>query len=138
MTTTQGSCLCGAITFAVSLPSRWVAHCHCGMCQKSAGAAFVTWVGVSDDDCHIHDPQSQLQWYRSSPEAQRGFCKTCGSTLLFKSSRWPGEIHITLANFQKPVDKTPQVHAFWESHVDWITIDDDLPRKTSVQIFGEK
>ena len=137
MTTASGNCLCGAIEFAIELPSNWIAHCHCTMCQKSGGAAFVTWVGVAKNRFAIRDPDNQLQWFQSSPEAQRGFCKQCGSTLFFQSSRWPDEIHITLSNFQTPLDRTPQVHAFWDTHVDWVSFDDDLPRKTAMQIFDK-
>lgn len=137
MTTARGNCLCGAIEFTGALPSRWVAHCHCSMCQKTAGSAFVTWVGVEESRCNIHDPQEQLQWFQSSPEALRGFCRQCGSTLFFKSSRWPDELHVTLANFQTPVDKAPQLHAFWDTHVDWLAFVDDLPRKTAQQILDK-
>ncbi len=135
MTSASGNCLCGAIQFTIELPSNWVAHCHCTMCQKNGGAAFVTWVGVAKNRFEIRDSDNQLQWFQSSPEAQRGFCKQCGSTLFFQSSRWPDEIHITLSNFQTPLDKTPQVHAFWDTHVDWFNFDDQLPHKTAKQIF---
>ncbi|MEO6173223.1 MAG: GFA family protein [Arenimonas sp.] len=137
MTPAHGNCLCGAIRFTAKLPSRWVAHCHCTMCQQTGGSAFITWVGLEEQRCQIHDPQNQLQWYQSSDEAQRGFCKRCGSTLFFKSSRWPDEIHVALSNFQTPVDKAPQVHAFWDTHVDWVVLNDDLPRRTGQQIFEE-
>ena len=34
-----GSCLCGAVRFEVTLPSKFCAHCHCGNCRKAHGAA---------------------------------------------------------------------------------------------------
>jgi hypothetical protein len=137
MSTARGNCLCGVIEFTAQLPCRWVAHCHCTMCQKAGGSCFVTWVGLDESRCSIHDPENQLHWYQSSKEAQRGFCKVCGSSLFFKSSRWPAEIHVTLSNFQTPVDKAPQVHVFWDTHVDWVVLDDDLPRKTELEIFTQ-
>ena len=42
----RGQCLCGAVAFTAALPSKWVAHCHCTLCQRAHGAAFVTWVGM--------------------------------------------------------------------------------------------
>lgn len=73
-----------------------------------------------------------LAWYRSSDLGERGFCSRCGSTLLFRSGRWPGELHLTLANFLDPVDRAPQGHVFWVSHVDWVQLDeaDGLPRNS--------
>ena len=137
MNSAYGNCLCGSITFRAQLPSRWVAHCHCTMCQKAGGSAFVTWVGMEESKVAIHDPKKQLNWFSSSSEAKRGFCNTCGTPLFFKSIRWMDEIHITLANFQTPIDKSPQVHAFWDTHVNWVALNDDLPRKTAEQIFNE-
>lgn len=113
----------------MQFPSKWVAHCHCSQCQHSHGAAFVTWVGVNDYQLSIHDAQQSLKWFPSLPEAERGFCSNCGSSLFFRSPRWPGEIHVARANFCEPVDRNPQIHAYYDTHVSWVTINDDLPKK---------
>lgn len=134
MSPAHGRCLCGDIRFTVDLPSLWVAHCHCTMCRRQSGAAFVTWVGMDENRSRIDDPRQQLRWYTSSPGAERGFCQRCGSSLLFRSSRWPGELHITLANFDAPVDRAPQAHVFWDTHVDWVQLGDGLPRKLAAEV----
>jgi hypothetical protein len=134
ITTARGNCLCGGITFSVALPSLWVAHCHCTLCQKNSGAAFVTWAGFDETLCRILDTSSQLQWYQSTDDAQRGFCKRCGSVLFFRSRRWPNELHITLSNFETSIDAVPQMHVFWETHVNWISLKDNLPRKSSDEV----
>ena len=134
MNPAHGHCLCGAVTFIAELPSKWVAHCHCTMCQRSGGSAFITWVGLDDAACHIEDPEQRLHWYGSSSGAERGFCSVCGSTLFFRSQRWAGEIHVTLANIDTAIDRAPQIHAFWDTHVDWVVLGDDLPRKVEAQI----
>jgi len=41
--TVTGSCLCGAVAFAVDLPTAVCAHCHCTQCRRAHGAAYVTW-----------------------------------------------------------------------------------------------
>lgn len=131
MTTSHGGCLCGAVGFQAQWPSKWVAHCHCSMCRRAHGAAFVTWVGMEAGRCRIDDTAGTLRWFASSPGAERGFCERCGSTLFFRSGRWPDELHIALANFADPVDRAPAVHAFWDTHVDWVKLDpsDGLARK---------
>jgi hypothetical protein len=133
MDTVDGRCLCGDIRFHAQLPSLWVAHCHCTLCRRSAGAAFVTWVGLDEQRCRIDDPQRCLRWYHSSARAERGFCSQCGSSLFFRSPRWPGQLHVTLASFDGPVDRAPQAHVFWDTHVDWVQLDpgDGLPRKSA-------
>jgi hypothetical protein len=136
MSKASGRCLCGGLAFEAALPSKWVAHCHCSMCRRGSGAAFVTWVGLEAANSRIEDPHGLLHWYRSSAQGERGSCSRCGTPLFFRSARWPGELHVTLANFDGPVDRAPQLHVFWDSHVDWVRLDpnDGLPRKTAVQV----
>lgn len=124
-----GGCLCGAVRFEADLPSLWVAHCHCSMCRRANSAAFVTWVGVRADAVRWHDPEQQRRLYKSSAAAERSFCGRCGSPLSFESTRWPGEVHLLRAAFATPIDREPQGHAFYDSHVDWFTVNDDLPKK---------
>jgi hypothetical protein len=125
----SGKCLCGAVAFSMEFPSNWVAHCHCTMCQRAHGAAFVTWVSAADTRVSIQDSAGCLRWHASSPEAQRGFCSRCGSSLFFRSTKWPGEIHIALANFTDSVDRAPQVHGYYGTHVSWFEPRDELPKK---------
>lgn len=131
MSSGRGSCLCGAVTFSLAWPSKWVAHCHCSMCRRAHGAAFVTWVGVESGQFSLEDPDGLLRWYTSSPGAERGFCSRCGSSMLFRSERWPGEMHVAVANLDEGADRAPMAHVFWDTHVDWADVDsrDGLPRK---------
>lgn len=87
MTTASGRCLCGDLRFTATLPSKWMAHCHCTLCQRAHGAGVVTWVGFGHDRVALDDPQGRLRWYESTPGAERGFCTRCGSTLFFRSRR---------------------------------------------------
>ncbi len=131
MATGHGQCLCGAVQFTLDWPSKWVAHCHCSMCRRAHGAAYVTWVGVEARRFTLHDPRGALRWYASSPGAERGFCSMCGSSMLFRSERWPGEMHVVVANLDDGADRAPSAHVFWDTHVDWADVDpnDGLPRK---------
>ena len=130
MTSTRGTCLCGDLQFEAQLPTQWVAHCHCSLCQRAHGAPVVTWVGFQADQVHIVDPHARLQWYESTPGAERGFCRRCGTTLFFRSQRWAGELHIVRSNFDGPVDREPQMHVYFDTHAPWLPLaDDDLLRK---------
>ena len=130
MTSTRGTCLCGDLQFEAQLPTQWVAHCHCSLCQRAHGAPVVTWVGFQADQVRIVDPHARLQWYESTPGAERGFCRRCGTTLFFRSQRWAGELHIVRSNFDGPVDREPQMHVYFDTHALWLPLaDDGLPRK---------
>jgi hypothetical protein len=49
----RGSCLCGAVTYEISGSFKVMGNCHCSICRKANGAAFVTW-GI------VH--RSQFRW----------------------------------------------------------------------------
>ena len=124
-----GGCLCGAVRFKVTPPTKWCAHCHCSLCRRAHGAAFVTWFGVDKALFELVSGADVIGWYQSTSEARRGFCSRCGSTMLFESERWADETHIVLACMDGPIDRMPQGHVFYDSHVDWITLGDDLGRR---------
>ncbi len=126
----SGSCLCGAVSFTATLPSKWVAHCHCTRCQRAHGAPFVTWAGFAASQVAVAGAES-LRWHVSEQGGSRGFCGNCGSPMFFKSERWAGELHIARALFHAPIDREPQAHVFDETRVPWVHLADDLPRKRS-------
>ena len=49
----SGSCFCGAVQYTFALPSLFAGHCHCSMCRRIHGAAYVTWVGVSKESLSV-------------------------------------------------------------------------------------
>ncbi len=128
METVTGSCYCGEVRFEATLPSKFCAHCHCNNCRRAHGAAFVTWVGFKDEQVRIVSGEERLGRYRTETDATRSFCTTCGTTLFFSSPRWGGETHVTRASIHDPIDREPSSHVYFDRHVPWITIDDDLKR----------
>ncbi len=125
-----GRCLCGAVRFAFDEPVGGSAHCHCSMCREAHGAAYVTWIVTYEKSFEITTGEDRLKWYDSSEEAQRGFCADCGSTLFFRSSLCPGEVHVTRANLETDTPVEAAYHCFWDEHVPWIEVSDDLPKLT--------
>lgn len=123
-----GGCLCGAVRFEVSPPTKWCAHCHCSLCRRAHGAAFVTWFGVDRSRFALVAGEDRLTWFHSTPSAQRGFCSRCGSTIFFESENWPGEIHIALALMDAAIDREPAAHVFFDTHVSWFEVNDGLRR----------
>ena len=129
----HGNCLCGAVRFTAHLPCKWVVHCHCTRCQRAHGAAFVTWVGFDEMQVQIHDTQHTLRWFTAAEHghSQRGFCAQCGSPMFFRSERYPNELHIARALFTSPIDRAPESHVYYDTHVSWIDGMDALPKEST-------
>jgi hypothetical protein len=124
---TQGSCLCGSVTFTLRLPSKWMVHCHCTRCQRAHGSAFVTWVGADTEQVDIVDATNALSWFREPSGSRRGFCSHCGSPMFFRSLTAAGETHIARALFTRALDREPGSHVHYDTHVDWVTVAEPLP-----------
>ena len=82
MSNKTGSCLCGAVKFEITGPLRPVIACHCLQCRKQTGT-YMSATATKDEYFRLTE-QRGLKWYRSSPEARRGFCGECGSVLFWK------------------------------------------------------
>lgn len=124
----HGSCFCGTVRFAFTLPTLFCGHCHCSMCRRSHGAGYVTWIGVSTPQFSLTAGQDQLSVFVSSEHGKRSFCNTCGSSLFCQSSRHPEVMDIVLANLHDAIDREPQAHYYFSDRADWIAIGDALPR----------
>ena len=122
----EGGCLCGAVRYRISGSPFAAEYCHCRMCQKSAGAAVVSWMDFLTE---------QLTWtagkpseYESSESVRRGFCEECGSTLSFRDTRHPEYITLTIASLDDPNLVKPTCHIYTDSQVKWLVIEDDCKR----------
>lgn len=122
-----GGCLCGRILYQFQGPTKWCAHCHCSMCRRAHGAAFVTWFGVAKQQFRITKGSDQVGRFASSADATRSFCTHCGTTLLFESTRWGDEVHVTLASLQGELDRAPSAHVFFSDRAHWYQVGDRLP-----------
>ena len=122
-----GRCFCGAVRFRVELPTLFCAHCHCSMCRRSHGAAYVTWIGVPRERLAM-EADASLVRHRSSEHGTRSFCGRCGSSLFCESTQRPDEVDVVLASLDGPIDRKPALHVFFDSRADWVDVRDALPR----------
>ena len=124
-----GGCLCGALRYRASADPVRVVNCHCGMCRRTSGAAFMTFV---------HFPASAFAWtappthYRSSADAERGFCPVCGSTLSMREPVLPDRVQVSLGSLDRPDLVRPDDHVWTNSQLPWLEVVDDLPRFATI------
>jgi len=120
-----GRCMCGAIRWSHPGPAIRNLVCHCRDCQRATSAPFTAFIGLAP---------GALRWtgapdhYQSSPGTWRGFCRTCGSRLYFRSEKWPAEIHLHAATLDDPELHRPDRHVCVASSPGWLHLADGLPR----------
>lgn len=115
----KGSCMCNSVRFSFSGAPRFVGDCVCESCRFAHGASAVCWVGVATSQFRFDSGEQYLKWYQSSAESERGFCTACGTRMLFRSSKWPGEVHMALACMATPHDLVSTGVAFKEELPGW-------------------
>jgi len=137
----SGGCLCGAVRFTVRFPSLFCAHCHCSMCRRNHGAGYVTWVAIPPSQLSIEQGASELVRYESSEHGSRSFCRRCGTSLFCENTQHPERVDIPLGAMDGPIDRAPQLHAFFDSGAAWVEVSDQLPRlggKTGLEPLPKK
>ena len=125
----SGACLCRSVRFEVDLPTTFCAHCHCSMCRRNHGAGYVTWLAVATAQFRLTAGEELLVPYASSDHGTRRFCGRCGTSLFCESTHRPDEIDIVLASMDEPIDREPQLHVFFSDRIDWLPVDEKLPRR---------
>ena len=130
-----GSCLCDAVRYELSEPPIEAGTCHCRMCQKSTGGAFMAMPKFSRPALRFTKGGPKL--YRSSSIKEKGFCAICGSLLfdrylISKSEQiTPDMVWIQLGTLDHPETVPIDFHAGVESQLPWVHFDDGLPRERS-------
>ena len=122
----KGSCLCGAVTYAVTAPFELVGNCHCSRCRKANGAAFVTWGIVRPESFRWTSGEERVRRYESSPGHERCFCERCGSSLASAHHGVVGEV--VMGTVEDDAGAAPREHIFVGSKAPWHRITDALPQ----------
>ena len=64
----------------------------------------------------------------STPSIAFGPVSGCGSPIAYDADAYPHEIHFYAASLEYPQDYPPEFHVFVAERLNWLNIDDDLPR----------
>jgi len=123
----KGSCLCGAVTFAINGPIEEIVMCHCSQCRKAQGSAYATNGMVDEADFSMHGGEN-LTGFESAPGNVKYFCRVCGSPMLNRSVKRPGKIRIRLGTVESEISERPIAHIFASSKASWEQICDDVPQ----------
>ena len=130
----SGGCYCGENRYEVSEPAIDTHHCHCSICRRLQGAAFVT-LSIFPRRGLRWAKGGQLDTFHSSEKVHRHRCKTCGAplTITFEGhdafAPFIAIMRAGLDTESKPDHPAKTLrHAFWPDRVRWLSIKDDVRR----------
>ena len=121
----RGSCLCRAVRFNVDAELAGGDACHCSQCRKHSGHYFAS-TDVPKAALAIEN-EDALTWYQSSDRVRRGFCRTCGSSLLWDPVQ-SEKIAVAMGAFDDPTGTRLHMHIFVAEKGDYYDIADGLPQ----------
>ncbi len=121
----DGSCLCGAVRFAVAGRLPEPNACHCSQCRKQSGHFWAS-SDVKRDALTL-EGAANLTWFQASDKVRRGFCATCGSFLIWEPLGGD-TIALAMGAFDAPTDTHLKEHIFVADKGDYYDIADGLPQ----------
>ena len=68
-----------------------------------------------------------LKWFKSSKKAQRGFCKKCGASILFKMNK-SNIISISAGLFDKSLKLKTNRNIFTKNRLKYYSLDKNIPK----------
>ena len=120
----SGGCQCGAVRYVARLRPHTAHICHCRMCQKAAGNYFMPLANVMKDDFQV--TRGTIAWFASSDPVRRGFCRDCGTPLVFETRAAP-HLNVTLGSLDDPAAVPPVEQSGIEAKMPWFAGLDLLP-----------
>lgn len=119
-----GGCQCGAVRYEFAVRPDNACICHCRMCQKQFGSFFGAFAGSHTDNFRV--TRGVLAIFESSDDAERGFCRDCGTPLTYKAKSRP-RISVSIGSLDRHTEMRPEVQYGLESREPWFADLDRLP-----------
>jgi hypothetical protein len=131
----DGHCMCGNVTYTCDAEPVAMAVCHCTECQRQAGTAFSTVVGVPRAALRIEGDSLAVFKTPASDrdgETARHFCRGCGSPIVSLSDAMPDVAFVKAGTLDDASWFEPQVQVWCGSAQPWVPLDShpgaQLPR----------
>lgn len=129
----EGACLCASIKVRAVPKRRHVEACHCNMCRKWGGLAYL---GVQCGSAVEFEGAEHIIRYRSSEWAERGFCGKCGSSLFFHYL--PGDSYGLLAGLFPDDSLQPLAEEiFIDQKPDYYAFASDAEKLTGAEVMAK-
>lgn len=124
----EGGCLCGGVRYQYDGEIEEISMCHCSMCRKAQGAAYVPVSPVDAARLRFVSGEHLLREYRAIPQKARVFCSHCGSPIYSARDDLPGVRRLRLGTLDTPVSCDKLYHIYVDSKAEWETIGDGHPQ----------
>ncbi|MAI15781.1 MAG: aldehyde-activating protein [Gammaproteobacteria bacterium] len=115
---TEGGCFCGSVRYSFESDNYLSSNCHCSMCRRTSGAAFLSWMAIplTAFEYGKGNPKNLI----SSAQGTRYFCQDCGTPLTCLLDEYPKYIYVTICSLDNPQDFEPGGGLYVEDMLNWV------------------
>jgi hypothetical protein len=129
MPSLTGSCMCGAVRFAVSAPFTTAGYCHCSRCQHRTGVPWALSGMIPADALEVLEGADSIRTWRPPEGFPKSFCGVCGGHVWAGDPAAGGIVAIRLGALDGDPGIRPSWHQWVDSAPGWEPLPDDgLPR----------
>jgi hypothetical protein len=119
-----GGCSCGAVRYRLLSAPMFVHCCHCTMCQRQTGSAFVINALYERDRVEVTgDPEAVVMPTESGRPHDIYRCRTCRIAVWSDYGR-VGLRFVRVGTLDTPHAIVPDVHIYVRSKVPWVRLPD--------------
>lgn len=129
----EGSCHCGKVRFSCESRAPYpYNYCYCSICRKTAGGGGYAINLHADRDSLELEGEEHIRVYhafvdhpdrKQRSQAERRFCKHCGSALWVWDPDWPELMHPFASVIDTPLPVPPErYHILLDSRANWVPV----------------
>jgi hypothetical protein len=130
MTGRHAACSCGQLHLTIADEPSRISMCSCLACQRRTGAVISNQARFRREQ--ISFTGKATTWTRTAESGHTlafHFCPTCGSTVYWENTGFPGLITIAIGNFADPNFPPPAIAVWEESRHPWLSLPPETPAK---------
>ncbi len=125
-----GGCACGAIRYTTAEKPEFSIICQCRQCQRITGAGHAASFAAL---ANVTELTGNVTYYAQKSDSgnsvQCGFCGTCGSPILKKTSGMPQFIFFHAATLDDPSLFKPEMVVYSDTAQPWDHVDPAIERR---------
>ena len=123
----SGGCLCGAVRYEGTTEPIVQGHCQCRSCQQATGTGHMSVMAVPKDAMTV---TGELKFYEKAADSgnnvKRGFCPTCGSSVMNLNDGMPDMMFLLAGCLDDPGQLAPMFVVYNARGHDWDYLDPGL------------
>jgi len=123
-----GRCYCGGVSWEGIGEPAVTFYCHCSLCRRAGGAAFVGAAAFKPENVVFHGEANIKEFLPAGSKVPRRYCKKCNSYIAEDARSVLGVFALPIGLCQDKVPEiyTPKQHIFYDSRI--VDVSDTLPK----------